>query len=102
MYELKIPFSYIDQNSAIDALETSETIGIGFTIPEIDIQKLRGEMAERRGEMGGMRPGGSRSGGGMGGPGRRPRGGRGEMGERTAQDNKSLDIWIKVNLAKSQ
>ncbi len=104
-YELTVPLhESSDQNFAI-GLDPGSTLGIGFTTPKIDREKMKAQMKKSAGG-GGM---GGGKGGGMGGGGRGGQGGRGsgkggggKGGGPTGVNSqlpKSLEIWTAVSLA---
>lgn len=96
VYELKVPLLRSEEYPYAVGAEKGALIGLGFEIPEIDLDAMGDRMG---GEMGGgMRGGGGRGGGGMrGGGGRGPGGGPG-AGARMGMLS-SFKVWAKVQLA---
>ena len=94
VYEIKIPLIQSEEHPCAVGAENGALVGVGFEIPQIDMDAMRNRMGGETG--GGMRGGGMRGGGRPGGG--RPGGGRSER-SRMAEMNQQLKIWAAVQLA---
>jgi len=99
VYELKVPLKQSEDYPYAIKASAGDKIGVGFEMPKLDREALRGE---RPGGVG-VRSGGGVSGGmggkgGMRGGGGRS-GGRGGMSRSSPEAGKGLKIWVKTLLA---
>ena len=99
VYEIKVPLKQSDENPYAIQASAGDTLGVGFEIPKLDREVLRGErpggagVRSGGGVSGGMGgKGGMRGGGGRGG-------GRGGVSSSRPEVGKGLKIWIKTLLA---
>ena len=100
--EMQIPFSEMEVYNKGKMIEPGSTIGVGWVAGEIDREAMMAEMADRKGQGGGMGRGGGMEGGSPSGGGRGGRGGMGGQGRGggNRQLAEAMNVWIKVRLAE--
>jgi len=102
--EMQIPFSEMEAYDNGKMIEPGSTIGVGWVAGEIDREAMMAEMADRRGQGGGMGRGGGMEGGSPAGGGRGGRGGMGgqDRGGGNRELAESMKVWVKVKLAEQR
>ncbi len=98
IYELKMPLAANPNDINGTGIEPGSVIGLGFTTPEMEMGAMMGG-GPGGGGMGGPPGGGIMSGGGGGMGGGRGMGGP-PSGGGNRQMPESLELWLKVALAK--
>jgi len=99
VYELKVPLKQSEKSPYAIQTSAGDTIGVGFEMPKLDREALRGERPDGAGVRSGGGSSGGRGGtGGMRGGGGSG-GGRGGMSRSRPEEGKGLKIWVKTLLA---
>ena len=99
VYELKVPLKQSEDNPYAIKASAGDKIGVGFEMPNLDREALRGERSQGAGvRSGGGISGGMGGRGGMRGDGDRS-GGRGGRSRNRPEAGKGLKIWVKTLLA---
>jgi uncharacterized membrane protein YgcG len=102
VYELKVPLKQSEDYPYAIKASAGDTLGIGFEMPKLDREALRGERPDGAGiRSGGGVSGGMAGKGGMRGGGGRS-GGRGGMSRSRPEVGKGLKIWVKTLLAEDK